>query len=254
MALTAYETQTQRLLQNPGAPSTLYSLTDIDSWINTARGQLAGEAECIRVIGTVSTVIGQRAYNFSSINTGAAATTGVQGVIHVRRVSYNVGQGTQWMSPAAWEWFDLYHLNNPVPVAGPPATWSQYAQGSAGTQTSSGATGSFYIDPPPDLVYTLNCDCVCYPIALVNDTTVEAIPYLWTDAVPFFAAYFAYLSSQTGARQADADRMYNAYKEFLGRARQSANPSVNRFLFEQAGDPAQAAKMGIKPPGQQGAG
>lgn len=251
--LTAYQTQTQRLLQNPGAPSTLYASTDITSWINTARGQLAGEAECIRVIGTVSTVIGQRTYNFSSLNLGTSSANGVQGAIHVRQISYNVGQGVQFMSVAAWEWFTLYHLNNPVPVAGPPATWSQYAQGSAGTQTGSVSTGSFYIDPPPDMVYTLNCDCVCYPVALVDDTTVEAIPYLWTDAVPFFAAYFAYLSSQTGARQADADRMYNYYKEFLGRARQSANSSVNRFLYEQAGDPAQAAKMGIKPPGQQGA-
>lgn len=249
--LLAYQTQTQRLLQNPGAPSTLYGLTDINSWVNTARGQLAGESESIRVIGTISTVIGQRAYNFSGINIGVAATTGIQGVIHVRRVSYNVGQGTQWISPAAWEWFDLYHLNNPVPVPGAPTQWSQYAQGSAGTSTGSGASGSFYIDPPPDIVYTLNCDCVCYPVSLVDDTTVEAIPYLWTDAVPFFAAYYAFLSSQTGARQADAERMYNYYKEFLGRARQAANASINRFLYEQAGDPTQAAKLGIKPAGQQ---
>jgi hypothetical protein len=66
--------------------------------------------------------------------------------------------------------------------------------------------------------------------------------------VPFFAAYYAFLSSQTGARQADAERMFNHYKEFLQRARQAANPSVNRSQYEQAGDPAQASKMGIKPP------
>lgn len=253
--LTAYETQTKSLLQNPGAPVQLYSTADIDRWINLARGQLAGEAECIRVIGTIPTVVGQRAYNFSSIS---LSTTGVQGVIHVRRVSYNVGQnsqglaGTQWIPPRSWEWFDIYHMNNPVPTPGAPEVWSQYGQGSSGTGTGSVSTGSFYIDPPPDMVYQLNCDCVCYPGPLVDDTTPEAIPYLWTDCVPFFAAYYAYLSSQTGARQGDADRMYNHYKEFLQRARQAANPSVNRSQYEQAGDPVQAQKLGIKP-AQQGA-
>jgi hypothetical protein len=258
--LTAYQTALQNLLQNPGAPSQLYSVTSQNTWINTARGQLAGEAECIRLIGTISTVVGQRAYNFSSINTGVAATNGIAGVIHVRRISYNVGQnpqglsGTQWITPRPWEWFDLYNLNNPVPTQGPPQTWSQYGQGSAGTGTGSGATGSFYLDPPPDLTYTLNLDCVCYPLALVDDTTVEAIPYLWTDAVPFFAAYYAYLSAQTGARQADAERMFGHYQTFLQRARQVSNPSVNRYMYEQAGDPAQAAKMGIKSPAAAGAG
>jgi hypothetical protein len=258
--LTAYQTATKNLLQNPGAPASLYDTTSLNTWINTARGQLAGEGECIRIIGTISTVVGQRAYNFSSINTGVAATNGVQGVIHVRRISYNVGQnpqgqaGQQRVEPAAWEWFDLFNLNNPVPTYGPPQTWSQYGQGSAGTGTGSGATGSFYLDPPPDLTYTLNLDCVCYPQALAADGDVEAIPYLWTDAVPFFAAYYAYLSSQTGARQADAERMFGHYQTFLQRARQASNPSVNRFLYEQAGDPAQAAKMGIKPPAAAGAG
>lgn len=257
--LTAYQTALQNLLQNPGAPAQLYPLASQNTWINTARGQLAGEAECIRVIGTISTVVGQRAYNFSSINTGVVATTGIQGVIHVRRVSYNVGQtpqglsGQQWIPSHAWEWFDIFHMSNPVPTYGPPQSWSQYGQGSAGTGTGSGATGSFYLDPPPDLVYVLNVDCVCYPVNLVDDTTVEAIPYLWTDAVPFFAAYYAYLSSQTGARQADAERMYGHYQTFVQRARQSANPSVLRSSYEQAGDPSQAAKMGIKPPQQPGA-
>ncbi len=256
--LTSYQNDLKNLLQSPGAPVQLYSNTNLTRWINIARGQVAGEGECIRVIGTISTVVNQRAYNFSSINIGVPATTGAQGVIHVRRISYNVGEniyglaGQQWIPPRAWPWFDLYHMNNPVPAPGPPLVWSQFGQGSAGTGTGSSATGSFYIDPPPDAVYQLNCDCVCYPIALTDDNTVEAIPYLWTDSVPFFAAYYAYLSSQTGARQADAERMYNHYKEFLQRARQAANPSVNRSSYEQATSPVQAAKLGIKP--QAGAG
>lgn len=252
--LTAYQTSLQNLLQLPGAPTTLYPTVNLDSWINTARGQLAGEGECIRSIGTISTVIGQRNYNFSALNFGSSATTGIQGAINVRRISYNVGTGTQWIPPREWEYFDLYHMNNPVPVNGPPTVWAQYAQGAATPATGSAATGSFYIDPPPDIVYTLNCDCVCYPIVLADDTTVEAIPYLWTDAVPFFAAYYAFLTAQTGARMADAERMYGYYKEFLNRARMMSNPSVNRSQYEQAADPASINKLGVQQPrGGQGA-
>lgn len=252
--LTAYQTSLQNLLQLPGAPTTLYPTVNLDSWINTARGQLAGEGECIRSIGTISTVIGQRNYNFSALNFGSSVTTGIQGAINVRRISYNVGTGTQWIPPREWEYFDLYYMNNPVPVNGPPVVWAQYAQGAATPATGSAATGSFYIDPPPDIVYTLNCDCVCYPIVLANDTTVEAIPYLWTDAVPFFAAYYAFLTAQTGARMADAERMYGYYKEFLNRARMMSNPSVNRSQYEQAADPASINKLGVQQPrGGQGA-
>lgn len=244
--LTSYETNLQNLLQLPTAPSTLYTTATLDNWINIARGQLAGEGACIRAIGTIPTVVGQRAYNFSSISFGVSATTGIQGAINVRRISYNVASGQQWIPPREWEYYDLYHLNNPVPVNGPPKVWAQYAQGAATPASGSTATGSFYLDPPPDAIYTLNCDCMCYPIILATDGTIEAIPYLWTDAVPFFAAYYAFLSSQTGARQADAERMYGYYKEFLNRARMASNPSVNRSQYEQAADPASINKLGVQ--------
>jgi hypothetical protein len=244
--LTQYQTQTQQLLQNPAAPATLYATSDLTGWINTARGQLAGEAECIRVLGTISTVINQRAYNFSSINVGVAAMTGVQGVIHVRSVRYAVGDGFQRVESRAWSWFELFALNNPEPQAGPPVEWSQFAQGSSGQNTGSGASGSFLLDPPPDLVYVLTCDCVCYPIKLVDDTTVEAIPFLWTDAVPYYAAYLALMSSQTNARIADAERLFGQYKTFVGRARQFANPSVLRYQYEQSPDLTLTAKLGLE--------
>lgn len=245
--LASYRTNTQSLLQNPGAPVTLYATGDIDRWVNIARGQLAGESEAIQVHGTIATVIGQRAYNFSSLNLGTPSVTGVQGAIHISRINIDVASGQRWLTPRPWEWFSQYHLNNPVPVNGIPTTWAQYGQGSAGTGTGSSATGTFWLDPPPDDVYTLTCNSVCYPIALVDDATVEAIPYLWTDAVPFFASYYALLSSQTSARQADAERMFGHYQTFVERARVASNPSVLRWQYKQASDPTQASKLGLKP-------
>ena len=244
--LNAYLAATQNLLQNPGAPSTLYAAADLTTYINTARGQLAGEAECIRLLGTISTVVNQSPYNFSSINTGVAATNGIKGIINIRQMWYTIASGKKYIPTRPWEWFGQYHLNNPVPVAGVPSVWSQFGQGSAGTGTGSGASGSFYIDPPPDQIYTLTCDCVCYPQALAVDGDVEAIPYLWTDAVPFFAAYYALLSSQNNARMADAERYFNHYTKFVERARKAANPSVGRWQYSQAADLAQAPKMQVQ--------
>ena len=247
--LSAYLTNVQNLLQSPGAPASLYSTSNLTLWINQARGQVAGESRGIRAIGTVSTVIGQRPYAFSSISTGTVATTGIQGVINVRRIMYNVASGQKWIKGKSWEWFDFQRLNNPVPQSGPPTEWAQYAQGSAGQGSITGvgtgtlSSGSFYVDPIPDLVYTLNCDCVCYPQALAMDTDVEALPYLWTDAVPYFAAYLALMSAQTGQRVQEAEQMFQLYQTFVQRARDFANPDLNAFAFEQSADPTMANRF-----------
>lgn len=76
--LTSYITATQNLLQAPGSPSNLYPTGSLTTWINTARGQLAGEAECIRLIGTLALVAGTSVYNFSAISitaTGVATSS-----------------------------------------------------------------------------------------------------------------------------------------------------------------------------------
>jgi hypothetical protein len=253
LALTSYLTQTRSLLQLPGTQSTsLYTDADLTRWVNYSRGQVAGEGECIRAIGTIPTVQGQNSYNFANIVTGNPAVNGIQGVINIQRMSYAVGQGQLWMTPRAWPWFSLYNLNTAVPASGSPSEWSQFGQGSGNQAGTPGvvlsvAGGSFFVSPLPDGIYTLNCDAVCYPIPLVTDSDPEALPYFWTDAVPFFAAYFALMSAQTNARMADAAQMYKGhYNEFMDRARKQSNSSLNRWMNAQAGDPAQGPKMSIK--------
>lgn len=248
MALAAYRSRVTRLLQNPAAPTALYATADIDLWVNQARAQVAGDGEAIRAIGTISTVSSQRPYAFTSISTGVAATTGIAGVINVRRITRTSGSGQVMLVGRAWEWYDLYHLNNASPVNGAPTVWAQYQQGAgfATTSITSVGGGSFYLDPPPDAVYVLNCDCQCYPIDLVDDTTKEALPGFWVDAVAYFASYLALLSSQTSARMADAQRMWALYQEFMTRARQFSNPAVLRGQFEQAQDATLVAKLGLQ--------
>ena len=234
------------MLQLPGSNSTsLYSDPDLTRWINIARGQVAGEGACIRTHGTIPTVAGQDNYTFASISTGVPAATGIQGVIRIDSLHCAAGSGQLWMSPRPWAWFSLYNRNNPVPQQGQPTEWAQYGQGAApGAGLVNG--GTFYVSLVPDDVYQLSANSVCYPIPLVDDTTVEALPYFWTDAVPFFAAYFGLLSAQTNARMAEAAQMYKGhYNEFMTRARNQSNPDVNNWIYSQAGDPAQAVKLGI---------
>lgn len=192
------------------------------SFINTARGQLAGEAECIRVFGGLFTAIGTQSYAYTGITTAV----GVQGVMNVRRINYLSGAGQKFVSPLPWEWFDLYYMNNTGPVMAPPTVWAQYAQGSS---------GSFFLYPIPDAIYTLRLDCVCYPSDLTTDTDTEVIPYPWTDAIPYFAAYFAYLNVQNMEK---ANAMLERYREFVMRARRFTTPGILPAQYEQVSAPA----------------
>lgn len=236
--LNTYLQRTQQLLQNPGAPNNLYATSDLTSYINVARGQLAGEAKCIRAIGSIATVANQRSYNFSGVT--VSSIPGVAGIINIRSIQFGIADGQKWVNARGWTWFNYYHLNNPEPQSGQPAVWSQLGQGTSGT---------FYLDPIPNTVYPLFCDVVGYPINLVDDTTAEAIPYLWTDAVPYFAAYLAYLSAQAPARQNDAARMFEHFETFVERARQFSTPDVNPTMYPGNRDPAQLSKLGLSPKG-----
>ena len=133
--LTYYQTQTSRLLQNPGAPTTLYPTTDLTSYINTARGQVAGEGRCVRRIGSLAITTGTRIYAFSAI-TGLGTET--QGAIHIRNVAYSSGTGQLYVPPLSFEYFWVYNLNNAAPVNGPPVAWAQFGQGSASTGSITG--------------------------------------------------------------------------------------------------------------------
>lgn len=242
--LTQYLAATARLLQNPPAPVPLYSPIDLTADINTARGQLAGESECIRLTGTLALVPGVQSYPFSAITfPQPSAVNGIAGPFNVWTAWLNIGIGMVRMRPRAWPWFSLYEMNNPVPVQGPPTVWAQLGQGVAGT---------IYVSPVPDIAYTVTVDCVGYPIPLVDDTTVEAIPYLWTDAVPFFAAYYALLAAQSTARQADADKMLERYKTFVDRARRAATPSIMSGIYAEVASPVRAGQLGMQAGGRGG--
>jgi hypothetical protein len=225
---------------------------DLIDYVNEARGQIAAEGECIRQTGSITITSAVPSYAFSSIALPASAVFGMDGVIHVRSLRYASGSGFQWVPPRPWEWFELYGLNNTAPVNGAPTMWTQYGQGAAPGDLGITGGGSFWVSPTPNASYTVVLDCVCYPTALVNDATVEALPYLWTDAVPFLASYFALMVTQTLTSSDQASRMYDSYKEFMRRARAAANPAVGRYQYQQADDPRIINKLQVRLPASGG--
>ncbi len=239
LTLAQYLSRTKQLLQNPSAQTQLYTDANLTDWINIGRGQVAGESESIRYLAAVDTVAAQRKYNLVDLDTGDATINGIGGVLKVNSIMYGVGDGFLPMSPQAWEWFQTYKMAKAVPDTGAPEEWAQYGQGS---------TGNFYIDPIPDVVYTLTCDTVCFPTDLDGtDDEVDAIPKYWDDAVPYFAAYLALLSAQTQQRSADANMMMERYGFFVDRARQFSNPRQAEYLYSQAKDETLPNKLGGGP-------
>jgi hypothetical protein len=91
------------------------------------------------------------------------------------------------------------------------------------TQLAQGLNGNIYLFPWPAQPLQMDIDAICTPITLTSDSTPEAIPYGWTDAVPYYAAYLAYENS---SRKEDADRMFKMYSVFMKRARAFANAPV----------------------------
>jgi len=209
MALASYISQTQSLLHDTAG--TLYSTASLTTYINQARGQIAAEGMCIRSVLTLSTVASQQSYLLSTIS--VASVTGAQYVLVVRKAAHAVGAANPArLDGRPWDYFFNYCLTKPTTAT--PTTWSQLSQGQG---------GQFYLYPTPVAGGTLTLDCVLIPVDLVDDTTVELIPWPWTTAVCYYAAYLAYMNAQ---RNADADRMWQLYQQKMQRARDMTTPST----------------------------
>lgn len=202
MALTAYQTAVTNLIQAPSSPTPLISSAQLTTYINQARVQTAMDSECIRASGTLALTIGVQSYPFSAII--LPGTTGVSSVITVRSAYLGVNP----LDIRSWEWFAQYYL--PLTGTGTPVRLAQHKQGVSGTVNFS---------PTPNAVVTVNFDVVCLPTNLADDTTVEAIPYPWTDAVEFYAGWLALQQLQ---RQQQAELMLQRYHLLIHRGRAGA--------------------------------
>lgn len=222
--LTFYQTQVERLLQNPLASPNLYALSDLTAYINTARGQLALETGCVRALIPLSTVNGTQQYPLINLT---PAPSGFGPIVNVQSAYYApAGTGNVYLNPRLWTFFETFFLcQAPAPV-GNPTDWTQY---------STGETGIIFLYPTPNSVFQIYLDAMCTPAALTTDASIDAIPYPYSDAVPYFAAYLAYLSAQ---RTEDANSMLEKYNEFVARAVAGSGPRMPGILYPSVRDSA----------------
>ena len=215
--------------------------------VNGGWGYITGSSTTVTVVGStggtnatftvtidnsLTTVPNQEVYLFSTANTlaqlgGSYRTAGINQIIGVLSVACAWGANAAMkpiLQPMIWSEFQAYYRAYNNGMQNYPTIWSQYGQG---------VNGSIYVWPIPSQYSQMDWDCYCFPIALVDDTTAEAIPYPWTDAIPYYAAYLAYLDAQ---RKDDAKNMYDMYERRMKLARAMAEtPFVPDYYSSDIG-------------------
>jgi hypothetical protein len=172
----------------------------------TITGDGTGATAVATLAPALSTVSNQELFGFSQANVFVVQTPGVRAVLDVQQVAVYWGNLKPALEYKPWTLFNAYFRAWPQ-FSNFPTIWSKYGQGEAGT---------VYWWPIPQQVLGMDWDCICVPINLVNDQTVEAIPAQWTNAVQYYACYLALLGAQ---RHEEADKMFGFYMRQMARAR-----------------------------------
>jgi len=185
--------------------------------VTDANGTNGGAVVTSTIDNSASTVTTQESYNFSTLNTLASRTSGVSQVIGINSIAAQWGSGSVYkpmLRRRTWSWYQANCRVYSISAMNFPAYWSQFGQG---------VNGSFYLFPIPGQVMSMDLDTICLPVNLSDDTTPDAIPYPWSDAVPYYASYLCYANS---SRADDATRMFNLYELQMARARKMTEGSA----------------------------
>lgn len=212
MLTSTYIPQVQSLLHDPNAQ--FWSTSELTTFINEARQQIALEGECIEASASLSTTSNVNSYLHSAV-TAPSTPSGINALLAVRSISY----GGAVLESRPWDWFNFYFLNLAAPAQGAPTAWCPRIPGQQ---------GQFYIAPTPNGVFSISIDGTWLPINLASESDPEAIPYPWQDAVAFYAAYLANKNAQ---RPVDADNNRQLYEEYMQRARGGVTPLVTPTSF-----------------------
>lgn len=164
-------------------------------------------------INCLNTVANQEVYTFATANVLAQLTPGVSSILFVDSLA--VSWGALKPTLEQWNWNDLQAKVRAYPIiSGQPAMWAQFGQGEG---------GSIYLQPVPTQALPMEWNCVCTPIDLLSDADPEAIPYPWTDAVPYYACYLAFLNAR---RPEEAKDKLMIYETMMMRARAFSEPAI----------------------------
>jgi hypothetical protein len=149
-----------------------------------------------------------------------AQYAGVDKVLDTIACAVNWGGTTRpnldWMP---WDEFQAYCRAYAVLNMSYPAVWSVF---------NDGPQGEIWMFPVPSQYNEIELDVTCQPLDLVDDTTFDAIPDGFQEALKYGAAAVAFESS---GRFAQAQAMEDRFADSLGIARVAVDRGKSRTYY-----------------------
>jgi hypothetical protein len=156
--------------------------------ITLSGGGGTGATAVVTLTNFIQTVENQEVYKFTDYSSLIQTSNpGVDSIIAVQTIAVSWGSQKPVLDQTDWSGFQAYCRSINLASTNWPVVWAQYAQG---------ALGSIYMFPIPAQTNQMDWDCYCLPSDLTSDASPEVIPYPWTAAIPYYAAYLAKMSKQ----------------------------------------------------------
>jgi hypothetical protein len=170
---------------------------------------------------SVTTIVGQEAYSFSTYTSAVQYANPAVGAIYaLQSVSVSWGSMKPTLDYKAWTTFQARYRAYNIGQQNYPSIWSQHGRG---------AGGQCWLFPVPGIVSQMEWDAYCLPIALVNDSTPEAIPDPFTESVKYYATHLAHLNAQ---RRDDAQYYMSMYTNHLIENGVAVTPSYSPSAYD----------------------
>jgi hypothetical protein len=214
LQLSQYITDTQSLLHdNLGLLTPVSQLT---TWINEARRQVAYGTGCVNLLATglapngnaatpgfmvpggltpgsqfmppFRTIVNQEKYPFSmALAQIQNANAGVEYVTDISSLAISWGSMRPALNYMPWDDFQAYARSYNYIVSSYPLVWAT---------DGDGANANVWLWPVPSQALEMEWQCRCTPAPLVTDSDFDSIPHPFQNCVKFFAAYLAKLGTQ----------------------------------------------------------
>jgi len=234
--LSQYITDTQSLLHdNLGLLTPVSQLT---TWINEARRQVAYGTGCINLLATglspngnaaqpgsmvpggftpgsaptppFNTIVNQEKYPFSmALAQIQNANAGIQYVTDITSIAISWGSMRPALNYMPWDDFQAYARSYNYIVSSYPLVWAT---------DGDGANANLWLWPVPSQSLEMEWKCCCTPSPLESDSDYDSIPHPFQNAVKYYAAYL----SKLGTQQPQQAAMYlQLFQASLNRGRGS---------------------------------
>lgn len=212
MLLSEYQAQVQDLVHDPEAQ--VWSLTQINSYVNEGRDRIATDTWCLRQIltpGLWPTLSFPQGFEFFNPQSWLPSQFGpvLVGCLGITLIDNNVRTALSYR-PYTWLSANFRRITNQQSV---PRFWSIISP------------SQYVIEPVPQQTYTCEFDIAVVPSDLTGaQSEVDQIPVPFQQAVQFYGAYKAKVNQQ---QMQEAQLFLGLYMTEVRRLRAAFGPRFN---------------------------